>query len=451
MPKIIDPDLLVVGTELSFNLPARTFTLNLAGNLGVQGVSLQFLYSKFKELWQLPTYQMHPFPMYTIDSEAGKYQFGTDGSLYSGWAPANDATRNLLRDGGWDEYSATAVLLRVYAGIKSPAGSVLSTEQLYFQRIAGSAGIARNFNYLGPVNEGVQVYGNAANGAFDERAYFKVFAHAQGRTRSEKTLADGDYTASGPRLLNFFVATASDAKIVVSDATIAASLPYTGIIVTYYTTDQNRSPDGTARPYRVVITGNSATAEQIYAKVQYLLRQSADMDSGPGTVPGQTAGALLSFVGDTLVTGTGVYIDGFNPNDTNRITFTDNNAVPRTFPYKAGGSLVFNANLSGDTAATYRLFFQAGYGTAAALTVKNFDGNDIAGTVSGVSSLSFDYAYDSNVQRGAGTAATDAPMILVGIGLQTGKFVSTLYTLTRATGQNIALVAERDRSYANPV
>jgi hypothetical protein len=112
-----------------------------------------------------------------------------------------------------------------------------------------------------------------------------------------------------------------------------------------------------------------ATAEEIYEKVQYLLRQAADIDSTDQTVVGETADELLVFVGDTLVTGraipnnpnaggSGVMIEGFDSNDTNRITFTDNTGTERTFPFVAAGSIEFNANLVNDSAGEYWMFYQ---------------------------------------------------------------------------------------------
>lgn len=112
-----------------------------------------------------------------------------------------------------------------------------------------------------------------------------------------------------------------------------------------------------------------ATAEEIYEKVQYLLRQSADIDSTDQTVVGETADELLTFVGDTLVTGSvspsnpngggsGVAILGFDSNDTNRLTFTDNTGTTRTFPFVAAGSINFNANLVNDSDPEYWMFYE---------------------------------------------------------------------------------------------
>ncbi len=113
----------------------------------------------------------------------------------------------------------------------------------------------------------------------------------------------------------------------------------------------------------------TATAEQIYEKIQYLLRQASDVDSTDQTVTGKTAGALLRFVGDTLEAGqavptnpngggSGVVIMGFSTNDTNRLTFYDNSAVARNYPFVAAGSISFNTNLVNDGLGKYWMFYE---------------------------------------------------------------------------------------------
>lgn len=114
----------------------------------------------------------------------------------------------------------------------------------------------------------------------------------------------------------------------------------------------------------------TATAEEIYEKVQYLLRQAANINTIDGVVTGNTADALLQFVGDNLNAGTGipsnpngggsgVYINGFDPGDTNRLFFVDNNETTRQFPFVAAGNINFNDNLVNDGGpARYTMFYQ---------------------------------------------------------------------------------------------
>ena len=448
MAKITDPDDISVGTELAIDTSAKTFTLSVAGNLVAKdGVTLQALYSKFVELWGTSTYNRYPFPIYAIDARSGQFVIGFDGSSYNGWKPANDATRSYLRDAGWDEYSSGGVLNREYVGVVS-LGDLNSGAQPYYQRSIG--GSAANFGYTDEVNEAVQVYGDASNGNFDQRTYFKAFVREASKKYQDSSLTDIGETETGAYKIQFPLSNEDDLKIQANDATVAASSPYTGITVTYYNSDQNRTIGGVSYPFRIIIEGNSASAEDIYTKIQYLLRQNSDIDSGAGSVIGKTADALLTFVGDNLITSTGVYIDNFDADDINRITFTDKNGVERNFPFTSTGNLLFNSFLTAGGTGYYRMYFTDlpganDYGLTGAITVQDSTPADIAGTITGAS-IPFTFDYESNVQ-GSRTANTDAAVTIVAGNPGSGKPTVTTATITRATGISISLVAEQDRAY----
>ena len=454
MAKITSRTGLVVGTELTIDETAKTFTLNVAGNLVAKdGVTLQALYSKFVELWSTATYQDSPFPMYAIDALSGQFQFGTDGSTYSGWKPANDTTRQMLRDGGWSEYNASGTLGRQYVGIVG-LGAVSAGSQLYYQKVSG--GTASNFTFTDQCNEGIQVYGDAIADAttttFDSRTYFKSYVREYSKKYKDSVLADTGKTATGAYLVNMLLSNEDDLKIQANDAAMT-NAPYTGVTVAYYTVAQTRSIGGTSRNFKIIINGNGATLEQIYTKVQYLLRQSTDINVGgtAGSKIGKIQSALLSFVGDTLVTSQSVYIDNILAADSNRIEFYDDSNTLRTNPYTASGSMKFNAPLVGAGSA-YRLMFTSApgagndFGEAGAITVNNAAGTPIAGVISS-GDISFDYDYDGNVQGGF-TAATDRAVTLIGIKPGSGKYVAATGTLTRSKTISLSLVAEQDRVYS---
>lgn len=443
MAKITSRASLNVGTELTIDETARTFTLNEAGNLVAKdGVTLQVLYSKFVDLWTMTTYQDSPFPMNAIDALSGQYYFGVDaGGNYNGWKPANDATRNMLRDGGWCEYSSAGVLNREYAGFVG-LGAINTGAQPYY--ILNASDAPTNFPFADQFNVGVQVYGDAANGNFDKRTYAKTYCREYGKKYKDSVLADTGKTATGAFLVNFLISNEDDLKIQANDAAMTGA-PYNGITVSYYSTNQNRSIGGTNYPFRIIVDGNGATLEQIYTKIQYMLRQNSDINTAgdAGSVTGKTAASLLSFVGDTLVTSTGVYIDDIQSADSNRIEFYDQNGVKRTNPYTAAGALSFNAALVG-AGSSYRLFFSADYGTASAVTVKNASGVDIAGVIS-ASPIPFDFDYDGDTL--GGTAGTDKAVTLIGIKPKSGKFAVATGTLTRSKAISLSLVGEADRAY----
>lgn len=460
MAKITSKAQLNVGTEIVINEPAKTIQLVAAGNLVAKdGVTLQAVYSKLVDLWATASYQDSPFPMYAIDALSGQFQIGTDGATYSGWNWADDTTRNMLRDGGWSEYSAGGVLEQQFAGFIG-LGSIgpVSTCQPYYHLSASDA--PTNFPFTDQFNVGVKVYGDATHGNFDKRTYAKCFIREYGKKFKSSVLADTGATATGANKQNFLVSNEDDLKIqallgtdqATGDAAMAGA-PYSGITIAYYSSDQNRLVGGSNYPFRVIIEGNGGTLEQIYAKVQYLLRQNSDINTGgtAGSVTGKTAADLLSFVGDTLVTSQGVYIDDVLAADSNRVEFYDQNNVKRTNPYTAAGNITFNAPLVG-AGSSYRLMFTSppgagnDYGEAGAITVNDALGTPITGTIS-AASIEFTYDYDGNTQGGY-AGGTDRPVTLVGIRPGSGKFVAATGTLTRSKNIALSLVAEQDRVYA---
>lgn len=214
-------------------------------------------------------------------------------------------------------------------------------------------------------------------------------------------------------------------------------------------------------PFTVIIDGDTTVGQsgsgaarttEIYEAVQYFLRQNIDIDQNAnGTVNGNTADSLLRFVGDNLVTSAGVYVDSFNTQDTNSITFTDGTGQTRTFPYVAAFTVNFGANLTNDANAKYWVFFTNAngnqFGTLSAIIVKDKDDVDMAGDVSARTSVSHSFNYDSNVQGGR-TAGTDAAVTVVGIGLTTGQYVKATSTIARSTANTASLVAALERNYS---
>ena len=210
----------------------------------------------------------------------------------------------------------------------------------------------------------------------------------------------------------------------------------------------------------------AATTAQIYEFVQYQLRQAADIDEvSPGTVIGKTAEALLSFVGDTLVTSSGVYVDSFKDTEINSIDFYDYSATVRRFDFTAFLIINFGQNLQDDEYAKYWVFFtndddgdNSGndFGTANAVIVDDAAGTDMAGDVNNTvpspyiprSSVSHSFNYDGNVQRGAASAGKDAPITVVAIGLDKGQYVQATGTITRSKTNTVSLIASLERNYA---
>jgi hypothetical protein len=411
------------------------------------GVSGQALYSALKLLWKNNSnYLKLPFPMESITPE----QF----EIINGWTWADITTRKSLRSCGWAERNIAGNITSMWAGIIT-LGEIGSGDQPYYQQEDESTAPV-DFNFSGAINEAIQILedpngdGNYADG-FAKRSYFKLFVRVPGKTYSTSSLNDIGVSNMTYIAYRFPLSNGIDPDLLTDDSGIVANpSTYGGIDVSYYSTDQVRNIGGSNRNFRVIIQGNGKSIYEIYTKIQYLLRQDSNINSGIGVKLGQVSDSLFRFIGDRLYTSPGVYIDNFGQVDINNYTFTDTSGVERTFPFVATGTVVFNSNLITDADAVYRMYFTStpsgNYGTDNAVLVKNITGDDISGSINGVTSVSFSFDYDSNVQGGR-TSSTDANITLVAIGLNTGQFVSATGTIRRDTNQNFSLVAARDRVF----
>ena len=457
--KIIDPDDLVVGTEITFDFGAKTFTLLEAGNLTAKdGVTGNAIWAKFVDLWTTAAYQPYPFPMNVLDARSGQYIFGQDpGGSYNGWKPAGDTTRQMIRDAGWSEYSNVGVLNRQYVGLVGLASGFPAGAQFYYQRDSG--GTAYDFTFTDAPNEGIQVYGDATNGDFDNRSYFKLFCREANYTYDDAVLGDVGESGTGAFKVSLPISVGADLKITDDDVAMSGA-PYSSIDLEYFGVNQSKQVGSQSYNFRTIIdnTVANATLEEIYTKMQYNLRQAGDIDDGVGSVTGQTANQLCYFVGDTLYTTAGVFIEGVIAADLNRVYFLPYGSSVGNevyYPYAAAGTLNFNTALTAGGTGYYRMYFandDAGsnlgydYGTADAITVNDNDGVPITGAIY-AASIGFSYDYDGNVQRGTGSNGDDAPIVVVAGNAGSAKPVVATGTISRSKGISITLTAEADRAY----
>jgi hypothetical protein len=429
MAIILDPDSLNDGTEITVNTSTYKIALVVTGNLSNDGVTLKCVYSKLKELWKSSTtYIKHPFPMTPITDEQFEFK--------DGWDLSDLTTKQLIRTGGWALKAAgTGATQEEWTGVIS-LGSVggetsinAGTHQVYFQQSAALDAV--DFELNGPVNQAIQVYGDASHGNFDRRGYLKVFVRTQGWSYGYSDISQIGVTALTYQVYRFPLTNSSDAKITHTDVQIDANAdetadvsPYSNMSLTWYGTDQQRTIGASNYQFRVIIdanvsgTGNNPTAEQIYEFVQWSLRRTnaVDIDAGTDTKTGNVTRELVRFVGDSLYTiydtsDGAVYIDDFNSQDTNRLYFGTDATTNVQFPYTAAGTITFNPNLTTtDAAAIFRMFFSnifdGAYGTDNAVIVKKADGttdissdNIVTSPTPGVQgTYTFDFGYDNNTQ-----------------------------------------------------
>ncbi len=499
---VTDLDALELVTNIVLDTDAKTIKINkdsdlIAPNTGgtLVGITMQCLYSFLKEVWKgtktetlvggdTKDFMRYDNPMISITGE--QFEF------INGWKPADDTTRKLIRDAGWLERKKDGTITREYAGIKT-LGELASDDQPYYQQDGEEAAVKTT--YKDAVNECVLIYAAIdekvdpntgfsfdSEGAlvesapltekFEKRDFFKIFCREEQKVYAASDIGSIGVSSLTYKLYAFPITNSTDLKVTHTDEQIEDDTTTYGEIDVVYLGDddaRNITIGGTAYPFSIIIDGKGKTAEQIYEKIQYLLRQTGDINTGDvgagedkkDAVFGNTASDLLKFVGDTLVTSQGVYIENYNPTDINRIEFTDDGGNKRTFPFVAALTINFDTNLVNDGDAVFTLYFtndatgaNAGnnFGTDGAIIVQDasVSKKDIKGSIGGEASITFTYDYDGNDQRGAGSIKTDAPITLVAIGLENAQYVVATGTITKSNSNVISAVSALERNFSNP-
>ena len=105
------------------------------------------------------------------------------------------------------------------------------------------------------------------------------------------------------------------------------------------------------------IIGAGGTKEEVYNWSQWSMRQTDFIDVD-ATRNGNVAEVLVSFVGSTLETTYGVFVDDIASADANNINFYDWEGTKATYPLVVTVALNFNNNLTDDSAAVFYAYYK---------------------------------------------------------------------------------------------
>ena len=239
--------------------------------------------------------------------------------------------------------------------------------------------------------------------------------------------------------------------------------------------------------YTVIVDGNAendtptVTKEVVYEYAQWALRQTGAIDiTALGALDGGTddtagirigkiADTLVQFVGSTLETSQGVFVEDINAVDINNILFYDYLNDTHRFPLEVQVTINFNDNLTGDNAAVFYAYYTSlsqapgtdyDYGNIKAVQVNRIEagvsskvGSDIGNDVPNDGVYTFNYAYASDdaeyesAQDGR-LPSTDQGITVVAIGLFSGQYVKASGVITDA-GLTLSLVAPLERNYTD--
>lgn len=233
--------------------------------------------------------------------------------------------------------------------------------------------------------------------------------------------------------------------------------------------DDTFADTGGTNPY---VGGSTAsTVEAVYEFAQWALRLTGQLNegaTGDDIRNGKIADLLVDFVGPTLVTRAGVFIDSLATNDQNSIQFTEISSSTFTgssnlvYPTVVSVTFNFNTNLAADTNSRFYAYYKTGtadFGTSGAVQLRKVSpiedvGTDVSNDIPNESipgagsSYNFNYDYSGDTTNGR-TGDTDFDIVVVAIGLDTGQYVKAEGTI-ESTGAVISLVAPLERNFSDP-
>jgi len=385
MALIVDPDLLAdsatdnASTEVYINTAAKTIKLNVTGDLSTDGVTLKALYSFLKEEWKDDPLSKNlaafPFPMVPITDESFEF--------VDGWDFNATATEELIRTAGWKVRNTSGNLIKSFAGVII-LGNPEADDQLYYNLGALDPTGATDFALTGAINQAVQIIddpngdGNFVDG-FDRTDGLTIYLREQGQLYDSVDNVAIGVTSLDSIAYRFPLNTGADLNIDTIDTDIASggsgapdTAPYNGMSITYENITQARSgfsQGGGTFNFGITVNANNNTLLDTYNFVQYMLRQTIDINADtPSVVTGKLADELMYWVGPTLYTqraynpdidaDVGVFVNNIASADINSIIMVEDGNTEVSYPFTATLTLNFNSNLVNDTGpAKYWVYY----------------------------------------------------------------------------------------------
>jgi hypothetical protein len=360
-----------------------------------------------------------------------------------------------IRGSGWIERDVNGDIGRIYYGTKS-LGNIEALSQPYYQLSDG--GVPVDYDKDGPVDEAIQVYGDAVvdtnTTTFDTRTFFAMKVRTFGYNYDEKQLADSGVTEMGGYSSGFALGETphlTSGNYTLADVYTTPVSPWDTMGLEELDTPQTETGFTTADGNFTWVLNNPSNGnlDQCIAFLDALAQTDDDINDHAVNVTNgkrvgtwytyNAAGKILPRVG-TGAAGEGLFIEGLVGTDKNRVIFTDDAGNPKEYPAYTNVTVAVGANAVADTNAWFHAFFLDGPGgadfnTSLALTVENAQATEVKGNVSGsglrVSNdivFEFDYVGDTI----GGTANTDKDVVFECEGDGGVTAAKTVFTITSA-------------------
>jgi len=136
--------------------------------------------------------------------------------------------------------------------------------------------------------------------------------------------------------------------------------------------------------------------------------------------------------------------------DLSDVVIIDQNEIERIFPYASSGTMDFNSRLTVGGTGFYTMYYETtpggdDFGEGSAIIVKDKDGVDIDGTITG-GSIAFTFDFSNNTQGGY-SGGTTRNVVLVWGNPGSAKPGISIGQITQSKAIKIGAVAETDPSF----
>ena len=324
---------------------------------GVQGIVLK---SKMDDLWDTSDLDKYPSAWSSIEPRAKSL------ANINGWKYYDSSTYNAIRDTALEiRATKTSAALEKHVCLRSTSNSASLTDQLTYW-FGGDAELTapNQFVMTGYANQLVKVYDYNNGTPIDKRGIWYTRLAMPG-----KTIIMESFDLQYAEIIPISAANQIDPKLTISDATIAAGGIYAGIS---YNLDVDGlfagDVNGTSYTFAGKVIGNSQTNESIHAKLNWLWRQTTNINSdATGDVKrGDKQPPISSFSGDVFSLKS--YLTGYSAIQRNNLRLIDTSVTERSWP------LIYTRTISAPTLAiggTMSLIHKNTHGTATPVYLQN--------------------------------------------------------------------------------
>ncbi len=360
--------------------------------------------------------------------------------------------RAKLRGSGWIERDAAGDIARIYYGVKS-LGNIEALSQPYYQLVDGGA--PTDFQKDGPIDEAIQVYGDASKDAntttFDTRTFLSNKVRSFGNNFDEKQLGDSGVSEMGGYSSGFAISESTHlttGNYTLANVYTSPVAPWDGMSLEKLSSAQTETGFNEADGDFTWILNNtgSGSLDQCVAFLDALAQTDDDIDSGSVTVTnGKRVGTWYTYnPSGQIVTRSGagslgLFIENIPVADEQRIVFTDDAAALKTRPFVVSVEVTVGAIAVADPNAWFHAFFLDGpssndFNTASALTVVDSSLSNVKGNVAtDESNNKIIFAFDYDGDAIGGTAGTDKDVVFECEGDGGATAAKTVFTISRGT------------------